>query len=125
MTSAGTSPATPGRISPKSARAQDIALALLGAGSLDPSLLAADAQWQRPKGLLAGRDRIARATRALTPPADITVEQVVSHGRSASVSGRVRTARGDTRLFCVVLRFTSAACRDLAQIVTFDHRLPD
>ncbi|WP_353336743.1 nuclear transport factor 2 family protein [Pseudooceanicola nitratireducens] len=114
----------PGDTASGNALAQDIALALLGAGTVDPSTFAADAQWQRPDGVLTGRAQITNALTALTPPASITVEQVVSQGRTASVSGRVRLSPSDARLFCIVLRFTSAACRDLAQIVSFDHRLP-
>ncbi len=114
----------PGDTASGNALAQDIALALLGAGTVDPSTFAADAQWQRPGGVLTGRAQITRALTALTPPASITVDQVVSQGRTASVSGRVRLTPSDARLFCIVRRFTSAACRDLAQIVSFDHRLP-
>lgn len=102
------------------ARAQDIALALMGAGTLDPSHLAGDAVWERPGGAVAGRTMIIRALRRVTAPDRIAVDQVVTHGRSGSVSGRMWLAE-DERLFCHVLRFSSAARRDIAQMVSFEH----
>lgn len=109
--------------SPKAARAQDIALALMGAGSVDPTLFAPDAQWQRPKGPAAGRQKIVAALKRTTPPEKIEVEQVVTHGRSGSVSGRYWLSPGDERLFCHVIRYSSAACREVAQLVSFEHRV--
>lgn len=92
----------------------------MGAGTLEPSLLAEDAVWERPGGAVAGRTMILRALRRVTAPERIAVEQVVSHGRSGSVSGRIWMA-GDERLFCHVLRFSSAARQDIAQMVSFEH----
>ncbi|GGE35124.1 hypothetical protein GCM10011360_23690 [Primorskyibacter flagellatus] len=107
--------------SPKNARAQDIALALMGAGSLDAGLLAEGAVWERPEGAISGRAAILKALKSVAPPARIEVSQVATHGKSGSVLGRYRTGPGEARLFCHVLRFTSAACREIAQIVSFEH----
>lgn len=109
--------------SPQSARAQDIALALMGAGALDAGLLAENAVWERPSGAVSGRVAITRALRATPAPTRIDVDQVVTHGKSGSVSGRYWRADNDERLFCLVLRFTSATCTTLAQIVSFEHRV--
>jgi hypothetical protein len=92
----------------------------MGAGTLDPSLLAEDAVWERPGGAVAGRALILRALRRVTAPERVTVDQVVTHGRSGSVSGRMWLA-GDEKLFCHVLRFSSAARQDIAQLVSFEH----
>ncbi|WP_407492103.1 hypothetical protein [Pseudooceanicola sp. MF1-13] len=107
--------------SPKNAAAQDIALALMGAGALPPEVLADSAVWQRPSGALTGRKPILTALRRTKAPDRIEVDQVVTHGKSGSVSGRYWTA-DEVRLFCHVLQFTSAAMRSLAQIVSFEHR---
>ena len=106
---------------PQDARAQDIALALMGAGTLDPAMFAEDAQWQRHGQVLAGRLKIAAALKRMTPPSRIEVDQVVTQGRSGSVSGRYWTENGDAQLFCHVLRFTSQTGQELAQIVSFEH----
>ena len=105
--------------SPKNARAEEIALALMGVGALPEDRLAEAATWDFAGGAVAGRDAI-RARAASQRAERITIDQVVTHGRGGSVSGRV-TRGGDTRLFCHVIRFTSAAGRDIAQLVSFEH----
>lgn len=105
--------------SPKNARAETIALALMGVGALDEDALAEGATWDFSGGALTGRDAIR--ARVAGQRADlIRIEQVVTHGRGGSVSGRV-TRGTDTRLFCHVIRFTSAAAREVAQLVSFEH----
>lgn len=105
--------------SPTSTRAEGIALALMGVGALDHALLAEAATWDRPEGAVTGRAEICAA--ATAQKADlIRIEQVVTHGRAGSVSGRV-TRRGETRLFCHVIRFTSASAQEIAQLVSFEH----
>lgn len=106
--------------SPKNALAEDIALALMGVGELPETLLAPDAVWDRASGALSGRDTIAAAVAAITPADRIRVEQVATHGRAGSVSGRI-TRNGETRLYCHVIRFTSASAREIAQLVSFEH----
>ncbi|MEZ5769661.1 MAG: hypothetical protein R3D80_19915 [Paracoccaceae bacterium] len=108
--------------SPKNARAEGIALALMGVGALPAEMLAEAASWDRPGGAVTGRAAILGAV-AGTAPADlIRVEQVVTHGRAGSVSGRV-TRGSETRAFCHVIRFTTAAAREIAQLVSFEHPL--
>ncbi|WP_375175629.1 nuclear transport factor 2 family protein [Pseudooceanicola sp.] len=109
--------------SPKNARAQDIALALMGAGTLDSDLLAENAVWERPGGAVTGRKAILRALQRAKAPVRIEVDQVVTHGKSGSVSGRYVLAEGEERLFCHVLRFTTATMREVAQMVSFEHRV--
>lgn len=106
--------------SPRNARAEGIALALMGVGALDQALLAEAATWDRPGGAVAGRAEICAAATAQTSDM-IRVEQVVTHGRAGSVSGRV-TRDGVTHLFCHVIRFTSASAKEIAQLVSFEHR---
>ncbi|WP_136634580.1 nuclear transport factor 2 family protein [Pseudooceanicola onchidii] len=108
--------------SPKNARAQDVALALMGAGAIDPDLLAENAVWERPGGAVSGRAAILGALRRTRPPTRIEVDQVVTHGRSGSVSGRA-ARQEDERLFCHVIRYTTAACREIAQLVSFEHQV--
>lgn len=107
--------------SPKNARAEEIALALMGVGTLEAGLLAEAASWERPGGAVTGREEILARVREAVGTADlIRVEQVVTHGRAGSVSGRI--TRGETtRLFCHVIRFTSASAKQIAQIVSFEH----
>lgn len=108
--------------SPRSARAETIALALMGVEDLPPRVLAdvlADAAiWQRAGGAVTGRDAVLGAVE--TGLDAIVVDQVVSHGKAASVSGTL-TRGGDRRLFCHVIRFTSVAAVQVGQIVSFEH----
>lgn len=106
--------------SPKNARAEEIALALMGVGKLGEDMLAENAVWDGATGARAGRSAILAAC-AAQPAADkIRVEQVVTHGAAGSVSGRI-TRGGETRLYCHVIRFTSAAAKQVAQLVSFEH----
>ncbi len=105
--------------SPKNARAEAIALALMGVGTLAQDALAEAATWDFAGGAVTGRDAI-RARAAAQSADTIAIDQVVTHGRGGSVSGRV-TRGGDTRLFCHIVRFTSAAAREIAQLVSFEH----
>jgi hypothetical protein len=106
--------------SPKNARAEEIALALMGIGALPDTMLAENAVWDGAGGALAGRAAILDAC-AAQPEADkIRVEQVVTHGAAGSVSGRI-TRGGETRLYCHVIRFSSAAAKQIAHLVSFEH----
>jgi len=105
--------------SPKNLAAQEIALALMGVGTLPEDALVEAVAWDVPGGAVTGRAAVL--ARAAAQSADvIAVDQVVTHGRGGSVSGRI-TRGGDTRLFCHLIRFTSAAARDIAQLVSFEH----
>jgi len=105
--------------SPKNETAERIALALMGVGALDDTMIAEAASWDRPDGAVTGRVAIRATAEAQTADL-IRVEEVVTHGRAGSVSGRV-TRGGDTRLFCHVIRFTGAAATQIAQLVSFEH----
>jgi hypothetical protein len=103
------------------ARAEDIALALMGVGPLPCDMFAVDATWERGTEMpAAGRSAIVKVFEALTAPDSITVEQVVSHGKASSVSGRL-TRGTQSRIFCHVIRHTSEAATQIAQIVSFEH----
>jgi hypothetical protein len=107
--------------SPKNQKAEEIALALMGQTRLDPDLLSEGASWEKPGGALVGRAAIMAE---LETPADhewIEVTEVVTHGKAGSVSGRFKRAGEKPKLFCHVIRFTSASARQIAQIVSFDH----
>jgi hypothetical protein len=106
--------------SPKNATAEEIALALMGVGELSGDRLAENAVWDGAHGAVSGRAAIGAALGRVAPADRIRVEQVVTHGRAGSVSGRI-TRTGQTRLYCHVIRFTSAAQAQVAQIVSFEH----
>lgn len=108
---------------PQDKRAEAIALALLGVGQIDDALLAEGASWERGGNLPAAVGRCAIQTaRAAVPPARaIAIEQVVTQGTAGSVSGRVRRDGEGERLFCYVIRYTSSAAREIAQLVSFEH----
>ena len=107
--------------SPKNQTAEDIALALMGQSRLAPDLLSEGASWEKPGGALVGRDAIAAALDAPAPFDWIEVTEVVTHGKAGSVSGRFKRPDERPKLFCHVIRFTSASAKQIAQIVSFDH----
>ncbi|AJE46215.1 hypothetical protein [Celeribacter indicus] len=108
---------------PRNARAVEIALAFMGVARLEPDLLAEGASWDRTGApCLIGRGAISDAVAQVTPPVSLSVSEVSTHGRAGSVSGRFTRDGEGTSLFCHVLRFTSASCRELAQVVSFERR---
>lgn len=107
-----------GADSPKDAMAQEIALALMGVGALPKHLLAEAATWQRPDRAVTGRAEILAAVE--TGLDRVEVEQVETHGKAGSVSGRL-VRGGEARLFCHVIRFTTANAKQIAQLVSFEH----
>ncbi|MHA6262830.1 hypothetical protein ACXYMO_06485 [Arenibacterium sp. CAU 1754] len=107
--------------SPKNQTTEDIALALMGVGELPGDMIAENAVWDSANGAVTGRNAI-RAAQAALPAADlIEVKEVVTHGKAGAVSGRVTRKGGRPRLFCHVIRYTSAAGHQIAQLVTIEH----
>lgn len=115
--------ASAGKLTPGDARAERIALALMGVGDLPETDLAETASWERGAGrpVALGRTAIKQAQGSTGPAAAIAIEQVVSQGAAGSVSGRIRRAGERERLFCHVIRYTNASMREIAQIVSFEH----
>lgn len=106
-----------------------IACALTGIGTtaLSPDIFAESATWERGDGPPAvGRDAIATAlsTAQSRAPVSLHIDQIVSHGKAATVSGRLNRD-GDAAgpvLFCHILRFTAPDLGQIAQIVSFEQR---
>jgi hypothetical protein len=107
----------------KEARSEEIALALMGIGPINAEAFAVDATWERGDGQpLSGAQAIQAALSKQETPDSITVEQVVSHGKAASISGRL-TRGTQAKIFCHVIRHTSEAATHVAQVVSFEHCL--
>ncbi|THD75857.1 nuclear transport factor 2 family protein [Thalassobius vesicularis] len=107
--------------SPRNQRVEQIALALLGAGDLPDSVLSEGAVWDRNGGAISGRAAIQTLRATLPRCEEIRVDQVVSHGKAGTASGTLRRPGQRDRLFCHVIRFTSTAASEIAQIVSFEH----
>lgn len=106
--------------SPETASAEEVALALMGVGTLPTHRLAENAVWEAAGGARLGRGAIGAALGALSAADKIRIEQIVAHGRAGSVTGRI-TRKGKTQLYCHVIRFTSTERAEVAQIVSFEH----
>lgn len=115
--------ASAARLDPSDARAERIALALMGVGDLPDTDLAETASWERGEGrpVALGRSAIKKAQGSVGGAAAIAIEQVVSQGAAGSVSGRIRRHGERERLFCHVIRYTNASAREIAQLVSFEH----
>ncbi|WP_319826146.1 hypothetical protein [Thalassovita sp.] len=105
----------------KNSLVEEIALGLLGAVDLPETVLSEGAVWDRAGGAVSGRAAILAARAAVSPCQTIHVDQVVSHGKAGTASGVLTRAGEGTRLFCHVVRFTSAAADQIAQVVSFEH----
>ncbi len=104
-------------------RAEDIALAFLGAGPMPDVSIAGAASWDRTgRACTIGGPAIEAARLALAVPAQVRIEEVAQQGKAAAVSGRYSPDGQDWRLFCQVIRFTSPEAREIAQLVSFEHR---
>ena len=103
----------------KEAVAQELALALMGDCPLSSGAIAEGATWQKGSATLIGREAIVGA---IKPTATvITIDEIVTHGKAAAVSGKMRDDSEQTRLFCHMIRFTSASACQVASIVSFEH----
>ncbi|WP_417242941.1 hypothetical protein [Celeribacter sp.] len=108
---------------PEGAVAERIALALMGVGTLNAEILAETATWDRSNAPCAvGRAIILTTLCDIIRPVSITIDQVVAHGKAATVSGRLTRDGSGTHLFCHIIRFTTPRCRDIAQLVSFEQR---
>lgn len=106
---------------PAAQRADAIARALMGIGTLDASRLAETASWERSDvQATVGRAAISQALETLTPPVSIHIDQIVAHGKAATVSGRLTRDGSGTMLFCHIIRFTNAKALEIAQLVSFE-----
>lgn len=103
----------------KARAAQELVLALMGDGHVSDDCIAEGATWQNGPASLIGRDAIIDAIKDRSTR--ITIDEVVTHGKAAAVSGKLRDDRGQTRLFCHMIRYTNTSARQVASIVSFEH----
>jgi hypothetical protein len=109
--------------SPNALIAEEVSLGLLGARELAPALLAENITWQNGESsVIIGRSSVKSAVK-LKNLRKVQVEDIVTHGMAAAVSGRLFRDDHDARLFCHMIKFTSASAQEIASIVSFEHRL--
>lgn len=114
---------------PRTARAEHaagIALALMGAAPLPQGALGDASTWESSGApATIGAEAIVTLLRSRPAPAEIELTDIVTHGRAAAVSGRyLPQGAAQARLFCHMIRFTSASAVHVAHVVSFDHRDP-
>lgn len=108
---------------PEAEQAEAIALALMGVGQLAPETFAEAASWERgaPLPAAVGREAILDVIACLAPPERIELSQIATHGKAGSVAGRILRPGAPPRLFCHLIRYTSAETREVAQLISFEH----
>lgn len=106
--------------SPEADFAQTVALGLMGVEGLSPDALAANVTWQKGSKVLVG-DIAARNAISAQGLRSVHIDEVVVHATAAAVSGRLIT-EGRPRLFCHMIKFTSASARQVASVVSFEHQ---
>lgn len=105
----------------KDARARELALGLMGACALPATAISEGANWQNGASILVGRAAILAAVKPA--PQDIAIDEVVTHGKAAAVSGKFCRQDGTARLFCHMIRYTNASASQVASIVSFEHQV--
>lgn len=105
--------------SPKAKKAAGVALGLMGACGLSSDDFADAVSWQKGGTALIGRDAIFKAVKRAE--ADIRIDEIVTHGKAAAVSGQVRRKGQPAALFCHMIRFTSASAKQVASVISFEH----
>lgn len=105
----------------KTDKAKEISLGLLGAGALPKDVLSDSVTWQNGGSVFVGQEAVL-AKIAETSASSIKIEDIVTHGKAAAVSGRLTSETGP-KLFCHMIKFTSASAKQIASIVSFQHQL--
>ena len=104
-------------------RAKDISLGLLGAAEMPIGMLSDNVTWQNGDRVLIGHAAVL-ASVGDSPPLSVTIDDVVTHGKAAAVSGRLVADTGP-RLFCHMIKFTNSSAKKIASIVSFQHQIKD
>lgn len=105
----------------KSDKVKEISLGLLGAGEMPDGVLSDCVTWQNGESVLVGQAAVIASARKIAHRS-VTIEEVVTHGKAAAVSGRLLSATGP-KLFCHMIKFTSTSAQEIASIVSFEHQL--
>ena len=111
--------------SPKNRLLQDLTLAIARANTSEiATFLTADALWL-PVGRkpVEGTDTVIKALTRYGPATKVTIEHVISHGKTGSVSGVV-TFGHKQRGFCHVFEFSSAKATHVCRMTSYSVPLP-
>ena len=103
---------------------QDLAIAIAVADShLITQLVTDDVLW-RPIGSksVSGADAVSRGLARYGPAAVLTLEHVISHGRTGAVNGVVEYAR-KRRAFCLVVEIAGAKGDKVREITSYSVAL--
>jgi len=84
-------------------------------------ILSESVTWQNGDNVHVGRTSVISAIKP-DDAISVKVDDVVTHGKAAAVSGRLKT-EGEAFLFCHMIKFTSASAKQIASIVSFKHRI--
>ncbi len=106
-----------------SEKVREISLGLLGAGDMPDGVLSDSVTWQNGDRVLVGQDAVLASAKTYSH-SSVTIDDVVTHGKAAAVSGRLQSETGP-RLFCHMIKFTSASAKQIASIVSFQHQLKE
>ena len=100
--------------SPKNKLVEDLAIAF-ETGTPETDVLAGDVRWNRADGhCLSGSAAVSDGIASTTPPGNLVIERVSSHGKVGSALGRA-----DSRTFAHFFEFASAAAKAVVRIDSF------
>lgn len=78
--------------------AEEVCFGLLGAGQMREGILSESVTWQNGDNVHVGRTSVISAIKP-DDAISVKVDDVVTHGKAAAVSGRLKT-EGEAFLFC-------------------------
>ena len=110
--------------SPKNLLAESLAIALAtGNAKAALPLLAEDAAWEIiGRSTITGRAAIEMALSKARKVKSVTIQKVLTHGRSGAVSGTIGLSAAHVRRFCDLYEFSGAGGKTVRRVTSFDLR---
>ncbi|ALS99894.1 nuclear transport factor 2 family protein [Lacimicrobium alkaliphilum] len=105
--------------SPKNKMVEDIAIALETRDTdFLRSILDPEVMWNYVGGTVTTSAAILVQVGELDKPTSLTVDHVISHGKTGAVNGYTRKGKSEQR-FCHVIEFTSVKCNRIRRIESY------
>ena len=107
--------------SPKNKKAEDLVIALESGDTTQlAEALDTKAIWHSESKTLSSAQDILTHLQAKSLPESVHIDIVMSHGKTGAVNG-TRKKGSQSQGFCHLLEFTSATCKTIGRIVSYEH----
>ena len=107
--------------SPKNKKVEDLVIALESGDTKQlAQALDAEAIWHSGSKPISSAQDIFTHLQARSLPESVHIDIVMSHGKTGAVNG-TRKKGSQSQGFCHLLEFTSATCKTIGRIVSYEH----